>query len=601
MHHCLFISEVAFLVAQEAVLYKHGRHPSETRQSLADVLALGLTCRALLEPALDVVWRCQNGIGNLIKCMPNDLWHVTPFVRSPHSIETFQRLAKGNFEEFEPDTVEFIRPIISSDWDRFYYYAKRVRHLSFGTDGNGPFLPVGRPSPRLTAQTYSELERYKETILFPNLDTLTWTHEGSATRQTVQFGTLFLSPRLRSLNIWADLVDIPPLIEFLHHIPEISPHLREFTIVPPEDLRDADERGNVYDALAANIRRLPELVRYNTTNYVSFQEFLQLRALPHLGTLRADLDGRDVQAIVGRPPIEKEFPSLDDLSLDLDDARDAFALLSRFKLTHLTTLDFHLVDCSHLAPVLVAIAKQCSPDALQVLNIDWDSDRSFVEWDETPTYDTTIDIDTLSPLFTFRNLAVVCLPEEVKYKLNDDTLSTIATAWPNIWRLRLGGTRDTDEKPGVTFTELAHLVSKCHRLIDIRIDVDATIIPSKPKTPLHRLELFTTSVNSPIEDPQAVATWIEEVFPEADLAFCERPDWPEKWKTVYERVNKEIAPTALPPMTSDDEDEDDDDLVEESDDEMDEEDIDEEEMDEGEMDEEEVDEEEMDDDDLDNQ
>lgn len=39
-------------------------------------LAFALTCRAFLEPAIDLLWVSQDGLYNLIRCLPQDLWMV---------------------------------------------------------------------------------------------------------------------------------------------------------------------------------------------------------------------------------------------------------------------------------------------------------------------------------------------------------------------------------------------------------------------------------------------------------------------------------------------------------------------------------------------
>ena len=53
-----------------------GRNDYDTPLDLGNVLALALTCRAFLEPALDQLWRSQLNIFNLIKTLPSDAWEV---------------------------------------------------------------------------------------------------------------------------------------------------------------------------------------------------------------------------------------------------------------------------------------------------------------------------------------------------------------------------------------------------------------------------------------------------------------------------------------------------------------------------------------------
>ena len=55
-----------------------GRNDYDTPLDLRNVLALALTCRAFLEPALDQLWRRQLNLFNLLKTLPSDAWEVYP-------------------------------------------------------------------------------------------------------------------------------------------------------------------------------------------------------------------------------------------------------------------------------------------------------------------------------------------------------------------------------------------------------------------------------------------------------------------------------------------------------------------------------------------
>lgn len=60
MNDCLCVSEIASRV--------YGFLPPKSALSLA------LTCRTLLEPGLDEIWRDIQSLEPLIACLPKDLW-----------------------------------------------------------------------------------------------------------------------------------------------------------------------------------------------------------------------------------------------------------------------------------------------------------------------------------------------------------------------------------------------------------------------------------------------------------------------------------------------------------------------------------------------
>lgn len=68
MHQCLKIQEIlaAILACTEEEGNRSGR--------LSTVYACALTCRSFLDPALNEIWKVQQGLQNLIKLLPQDTW-----------------------------------------------------------------------------------------------------------------------------------------------------------------------------------------------------------------------------------------------------------------------------------------------------------------------------------------------------------------------------------------------------------------------------------------------------------------------------------------------------------------------------------------------
>ena len=65
MHRCLYIVEVAEAVCEHIFLLKEGS---------STLLAFGLTCHVLLEPALARLWETQTNLSPLMRTLPGESW-----------------------------------------------------------------------------------------------------------------------------------------------------------------------------------------------------------------------------------------------------------------------------------------------------------------------------------------------------------------------------------------------------------------------------------------------------------------------------------------------------------------------------------------------
>jgi hypothetical protein len=70
MHKALLISEVVANVCSELVR----EHLFDDCQYPGTLAAFAATCRAISEPALDVLWCTQLSLVPLLRCMAPDLW-----------------------------------------------------------------------------------------------------------------------------------------------------------------------------------------------------------------------------------------------------------------------------------------------------------------------------------------------------------------------------------------------------------------------------------------------------------------------------------------------------------------------------------------------
>ena len=70
-HRLLSIPELLSYIAE---LFDDPSAASLDESARSTLNSLARSCRAFWAPALDVLWRYQNGLVNIIECMPDDLW-----------------------------------------------------------------------------------------------------------------------------------------------------------------------------------------------------------------------------------------------------------------------------------------------------------------------------------------------------------------------------------------------------------------------------------------------------------------------------------------------------------------------------------------------
>ncbi|KAJ7042316.1 hypothetical protein C8F04DRAFT_1176472 [Mycena alexandri] len=169
---------------------------------LQELAVLARTCTGFRDIALDALWRYQDGILNLIWCMPADLWETVeggaPQGGGPARRILVRQNSNLNEHRLKP-AQQPMRAIILSDWDRALKYSYRIKALTSTTsveyawDSPGGIDMIG----------VFQILRHgaPAEYLLPNLTDLTWRH---ARADTFRFIDLFLGPHITSLTIRED-------------------------------------------------------------------------------------------------------------------------------------------------------------------------------------------------------------------------------------------------------------------------------------------------------------------------------------------------------------------------------------------------------------
>ena len=123
MHVCLNVDKIIRLVAHELVGSK----------SKATAVALACCRKVFEDSALDALWRTQEELLALLKCLPRDVWSERGRVVSTLSTRVFSPLNCLI-------SMSFGRLPTGPEWARFRNYAQRMRQLKDFGDCH-PSLP----------------------------------------------------------------------------------------------------------------------------------------------------------------------------------------------------------------------------------------------------------------------------------------------------------------------------------------------------------------------------------------------------------------------------------------------------------------------------
>ncbi|EPQ55501.1 hypothetical protein GLOTRDRAFT_110924, partial [Gloeophyllum trabeum ATCC 11539] len=234
MHQCLRISEIFRIVIKSV---------SEDRANRRkNLLSLAQTCRTFHSLAIDELWKSLENFVQLLKCLPDDLWHID-----------------------EDGVISFCRPILPTDWDRFRYYAIRVQTLKVGAD--------------IAVEALRDIAVYSRPhhgYLLPNVRVV------SFSVKKVDFAAylpLFLNPNLRSFGLHDRGCDTPLVLSrFGDLLGSLTPKLEKITLTMP--LRKSIDC--IPGTLTSSASQLQHLMKFSWRLPLLLTDLMCLGSLPHL-------------------------------------------------------------------------------------------------------------------------------------------------------------------------------------------------------------------------------------------------------------------------------------------------------------------------------
>ncbi|KAJ7224925.1 hypothetical protein B0H12DRAFT_1328790 [Mycena haematopus] len=493
MHRALSIVE---LVENVCVQLGHGDLVPLQTNAARDLALLARTSTIFLNPALDVLWRSQDGLVNLLKCMPDDLLDIPDIVR--------ENPERGFGRRPPPaDPIRIRRPILPTDWERPLFYMCRVKFFSLPSihrysevlDNFGSCLPT-------------------ETI-FPNLEKLYW-HE-----PPLEHLSLFMTPRLANIRLsGADSADFSSVSSYVRK----CPGLKTVDLLINVGVYDAAARSSwPFSTIVRGLMHLEELC----VPEVDSTALAHLAKLPRLKSLYFAYQD-PLEEPLGQSNRSVGFPAL--TQLGVPSVAAATTLLKFFWKTPLETLIIHNSSCTPMTKMAAwefysSLGAHCSHASLLKIV---DGGLTYV-MEASPEQITTYSVggDVLQPLFSFTNLHQVELRHTVGFDLDDATILDMARSWPRITALTLEASTTRHMPSRVTLGGLYAFAEHCPRLSSLGITFDATSIPHTPLSgEIRTRQLCFMSLHvycSPIGDPERVAEFLFSMFPRLRIIHTSYP------------------------------------------------------------------------------
>ncbi|KAG6890744.1 hypothetical protein C0992_013127 [Termitomyces sp. T32_za158] len=212
------------------------------------------TCRALCEPALNVLWRDLDTLIPILWQFPG---HLLKKARKPG--------------------MGFVKTPTEKDWEPVLKHSKRVRQITYNEHANN-----------IAPSIFAALEESRpRSQIFPQLIELNWKVETPA---GLARSSMFLSPQLRAVNLEVGTM-LPQLDAFLADLTSRT-RLTSFSFISPTNLPDSfTELLGRQHSLEKLVLMAPGALAPGVGRWAA--------SLSELKTLRLDLTGRSMIAVEG--------------------------------------------------------------------------------------------------------------------------------------------------------------------------------------------------------------------------------------------------------------------------------------------------------------
>ncbi|KAJ7772279.1 hypothetical protein B0H16DRAFT_1512947 [Mycena metata] len=480
MHPALEIREIVQSV------FGHVGRPS-SGYDLKTLAMLARTCTAFCDPALDLLWAEQHNLKALMGCFPGDLFLEVDLV-------AFRRAAPpSHFARRIVQDLGIRRPITKEDWDRPLLYSHRVKALYLDNS-------IGTASAS-TSAFYDICLAFPGSHLFPNLRTLQ-ADLSSAYReiQPARVIPFLLAPGIERITIALRQIDTAS-----HFLPTLPQRCPSITYLDISNWDNGDTQSS--SAVVQNLPQMQELRVYSLNR----QALEYVRRLPTLKTLL--IEDFTVDLPVDDNADAHSYSSLKDLEFGRTRVHRVteFLKITRncsLQRLHIGSFESETATAANMASLFSTLAAQrCSHTSLRTI-------RYHTRSSNSPPSDPDIYALTghmIRPLFRFTNMVTVTIYQPCGLDITDDDVSQLASAWPCLEFLSLGGIYQVASR--VTLHALYVLASHCPRLLSLSISLDATLVPALLTSIFDHPLQYIYVGRAAITEPAPVARYIATMFP----------------------------------------------------------------------------------------
>ncbi|KIP11148.1 hypothetical protein PHLGIDRAFT_157377 [Phlebiopsis gigantea 11061_1 CR5-6] len=500
MHRCLEIQDIVLEVIERLAPPASERlyHPQKFSRELGALAAMSRTCRAFYEPCMDALWKVQNSLAGIVRCLP-------------------PAIPAGGCHK--------------SAMTRFYTNAARIAYLrlphSLWHSEYAPLLS------RHVSLIQSHIGRWRD--IFPKLQVLAI---ATICGDGVNFiwDTLF-GPRLRGLILLSGL-DIKSMGTVLSYASRRCSNLKSL-----ESYRWSSSFNDSLDELEK-----VESFTYNRSGRLHESTVGCLAKLPHLRTINI-LAPYIASYMPTRQRYNNQFESLEHLTIpeiqdsDLQSMAVSSLLeqLTPGRLLHLYLhFDVDGRDISTFNHIFGVIGKNlCSLRTLSLLG--WGPEAT--DQHETQEY----DIDPLLRLQNLRTLSIRLVGMSSCF--TDESIAKCGDAWPHLTELVFFQTPYYRmQAAGLTLGSLALFAQHFPRLVRLALELDATLPPrtTDPMTPNLNYLALDLSRSLIGGDCGEVAAHIARIYPKCSMRRVLAPmrfrkttlhdDETKRWQEVVEQV-----------------------------------------------------------------
>ncbi|KAJ7208573.1 hypothetical protein GGX14DRAFT_633394 [Mycena pura] len=469
MHRCLQIPELVELVCSHLEVPCQESFIDVRQPERRDLAVLARTSTVLSSHALRLLWKTVKLV-DLLRCLPSDSFDLTATVR----------------DFWITYTMEPLRPLRESDWERVLIYAQHVKHLITDSADLSPMFP--------------SVSRWLPKNMLPNLRGLHWTQQ----ENNFQYIDHFLSSQLTTIRILGT-----PLaaLSLASSLARRCPRLTNIILFPFRG--KSDLKPQVVSAVSMCVLGLHGIEKLITDTV----DPPALEHLSHLSSIRYLMFSGVLPTLSTLPRIKAPFPSLQNLRFTSGSGIESpMRFLEWCNKLPLVTFDakcaaFSTADAVHR--LFSAASRGISQSSLMEFTFSDEFDP-FDHW-HSATY--LIRPQSLRSLFCFVNLTSVSVLSAIGIDLDDTTVTEMARSWPYVECLKLQSYYGHRVVPRTTLQCLEAFPKYCPHLTKLCIMFDATVIPtSQAGLSLQCLQDLDVEA-SPISTALPVAQFLTHIFP----------------------------------------------------------------------------------------